>query len=275
VNINCDGYSQAGRDVAYRVYLFAGETVSLDLDVTDNDLSLGLLWSGAAAPVPCSSMTLIECSDGDGTVEESITHAVMSTGWYYILIDSYYTTGTGYGPYTLDIRITDAAPGECWGGNPSACTSDESVMFDWNPGTIAWPMTRVTSGTITGMEYIYTSIANQGTATTTFDLPCDDTWYLWGLTWIPSNTLANFYFTVDSQTEIDWNMSGAPAQTWTWDQANGAMTPIWSSTLLAGSHSIRIRGGASNGSAATSHPALGYVVFTNDPAYTPPDPGSL
>jgi hypothetical protein len=275
VNLNCAGYNQPGRDVVYRVYLFAGETIQLGLTHPADDLSLGLLRAGSATDVPCSSMTLVACDDESGTAAESITHVATATGWYYILVDSYYTTNSGYGPYTLTFKLSNPAPGKCYGGNPAACTGNQSIAFDWNPGTITAPMVRTTSGTYTSMEYIYTTIANQGTALANFTLPCDDTWYLWGLTWIPSNTLANFYFTVDSQAEVNWNMAGAPPQIWTWDQANGSTTPVWSSALVAGNHTLRIRGGASTGGGTTQHPALGYVIFTNDPAFTPPNPGDL
>jgi hypothetical protein len=150
--------------------------------------------------------------------------------------------------------------------------------FDWSDATaITTPMVSATSTTVPGMVYIYTSIADSGTATHAFDLPCDDTWYLWGLRWKPSDALATFRFQVDGAptTPITWDVSNDNDGEWGWDQANGATSAVWSSTLTAGAHTLTILGGASMGSSTYLHPALGFVIFTNDPAYVPPDPLTL
>jgi hypothetical protein len=274
INVACGATTQPGHDLAYRVYLFAGEILNVAMDPTANDdLSVFAFFDPAAAIPSCSTATLLACDDNGGAgVTENLTIVADGEGWYEIVVDTRTHGPAGEGPFTLSLSIHNPVAGQCYDDAVTPCT-DQAALFDWSDATaITAPMTSVTSATIGGMVYIYTSVANGGTATHAFDIPCDGTWYLWGLRWKPSDTLATFRFQVDGQpnTPITWNMAGGANSAWGWDQANGATTPVWSSALTAGPHVLTILGGTSTGAAMNQHPALGYVIFTNNPAFVPP-----
>jgi hypothetical protein len=276
LNLECEGWNQWGRDRAYKVYLFAGETIDVLMD-PDTDLSLFLFHPTDTSPNLCDGTTELGCSDGFGLSDESITHTASEDGWYYIMVDSY-DSGV-FGTYDLYVSITDPVEGQCYGGGIVEPCINQFLHFDWEepPAIIGSPMVSVESTLIPDMYYIYTSAWYDGTAARAFDIPCDDTWYLWGLRWKPDNDLATFRFQVDGDpaTPIVWDVSGGSDWEWDWDQANGAMLPIWSDFLTTGTHTLTVHGGASDGGALEDHPALGFIIFTNDPAFTPPDPATL
>jgi hypothetical protein len=275
-DINCDGWDQPGRDRAYRMYLFAGETVNLLMD-PNTDLSLFVFHPTGTSTNLCDATTEIDCSDNLNLADESITFTAVEDGWYYIVVDSWHVDA--HGTYDLYINITNPVEGQCYGGGVVEPCVNQFLYFDWEepPAEVNWPMVDNTSSVIPGMVYIYTTIENDGDANNDFDIPCDDTWYMWGLRWKPSDALATFRFQVDGNpiAPITWDISGGTDYDWDWDQANGAMIPVWSEFLTTGTHTLSIHGGASDGGNMADHPALGFVIFTNDPAFVPPDPGTL
>jgi hypothetical protein len=273
INVSCGTTAQPGHDVAYRVYLFSGEILDVAMDPTaSDDMSVFAFYDAATTP-SCSTTTAVACDDGGGGgATENLTVVADADGWYEIVVDSRNTGGSGQGPFTLSLSIDNPVEGECYDGAVTLCT-DQTVVFDWNDASsITAPMVSVVSGVVPGMAYIYTSVPNDGTATHAFDIPCDGTWYMWGLRWKPSDTLATFRFQVDGAptTPITWSMSGGFDITWAWDQANGETTSVWSSALTAGTHTLTILGGASTEGSTWYHPVLGYVIITNDAAFAPP-----
>jgi hypothetical protein len=115
-------------------------------------------------------------------------------------------------------------------------------------------------------------VADSGHAYHTFEIPCADTWYIWGQDWVPglSSTPPNtFGFSVDGEPEITWDL-GFGISDWQWDQANDTdvATP-WSRLLHPGMHVLHVTGGESNGEGMYDHPALGTIVVTNNASYTP------
>jgi hypothetical protein len=278
VNFTCDGWPQPGRDLVFKLYLFAGETIDVDLDHWGDDLSVHLLQPDPMSSTDaCNDMNLIACDDTDGGwANDTFTHTVTEDGWYYIVVDAWQPTV--YGAFQLDVDILNPVVGQCYGGTITPCVN-QYLYFDWEepPATITAPMVVMASSVISGMYYIYTSAQDDGTAERDFDIPCDDTWYMWGLRWKPSDDLATFRFRVDGNplAPITWDVSGGTDWEWDWDQANGAMTAVWSELLTTGTHTLTVLGGESDGGAVADHPALGFIIFTNDPAFVPPDPATL
>ncbi|MBW2276680.1 MAG: pre-peptidase C-terminal domain-containing protein, partial [Deltaproteobacteria bacterium] len=273
-NFNCDSWDQPGRDRAYRVYLFAGENVDVLMD-PDTDLSLFVFHPSDTSINLCDATTEIDCSDNNNLADETINFTAPEDGWYYIVADSW-QAGI-HGTYDLYINITNPVEGQCYGGGVIVPCTNQFTYFDWSDGAISPPMVAATSTVITDMVYIFTTVQDNGMAGHTFDIPCDDTWYMWGLRWKPDNDLATFRFQVDGNpvAPIVWDLSGGPDNTWDWDQANGSLTAVWSSFLTTGTHALTVLGGESDGSSTWEHPALGFVIFTNDPAFVPPDPNTL
>jgi hypothetical protein len=223
-------------------------------------------------------MNLEACADANGGwADDDLIHTVDSSGWYYIVVDSWHSDV--YGPYTLNVDIVNPVAEECYGGDISDnCTDPEWIYFDWSDAdSVDSPMVTNTSTDVPGMVYIYTVTAFNGVATHTFELPCDDVWYMWGLRWKPNDSLATFRFQVDDEpiTAIWWDVSGGPDGEWDWDQANDSSDADWSATLDGGSHELTVLGGSSSGSEVWEHPALGFIIFTNDEAFVPPDPTTL
>jgi hypothetical protein len=277
INVACGGVNQPGHDLMYRVYLFAGEVLDVTMDPTDvgDDLSVSAFFDPSATVPTCSTTTLLDCDDSGGNgAPEYLTIVAVDEGWYEIVVDANAHDNGGQGLFTLSLSIDNPVAGECYDGAVTPC-EDQAVLFDWAGAAIAAPMVTNVSGTVDGMTYIYTSIAFSGTAIQTFDIPCDGgTWYMWGLRWKPSDALASFQFQVDGlpTTPIVWDISGGADWNWAWDQANGdgSMTPVWSSPLTVGTHTLTILGGASNGVDYWNHPTMGYIIITNDPAFAPP-----
>jgi hypothetical protein len=93
----CTGYSQAGPDVAYYVFLGSGQhiTVSLTPDAS-LDASISLLGPGApscnAVPVTC----LAGSDSGAFGQAETFGYTTATSGAYYIIVDSYYRYGSDF-----------------------------------------------------------------------------------------------------------------------------------------------------------------------------------
>ncbi|MBW2278840.1 MAG: hypothetical protein JRF63_15210, partial [Deltaproteobacteria bacterium] len=90
-------------------------------------------------------------------------------------------------------------------------------------------------------------------------------------------SLATFRFQVDDDpiTAIWWDVSGGTDQEWDWDLANGSPEPVWERALDGGTHELTLLGGSSNGAGILEHPALGFIILTNDDSFVPPDPSTL
>jgi hypothetical protein len=71
-------------------------------------------------------------------------------------------------------------------------------------------------------------------------------------------------------------MTGGDDMVWAWDQANDheSEDTIWARALDAGAHELFVQGGSAGGSSDLA-PRLGFIIFTNDPSFTPPPPNTL
>jgi len=188
-------------------------------------------------------------------------------------------SASGQGAFTLDMTISNPQSGICYDGSTvSSCTSNHGLYFHWDDADIvADPMFNHDSGSYIGMDWLHTHTAYQGYAIHSFDLPCLDTWYVWGLTQSTS-TGHSFGLTMDL---IDWDNPGiwdiddsTPIPTtssYSWTRVNNSPGSPWTWDLGPGTHALSIFGDTFDG----SYPFLAYVYITNDGSFTPPDPNTL
>jgi hypothetical protein len=271
LNVECLGYPMAGQDLAYRVYLAVGETLNVFLDA-GCDLELEIFGPTSMSLEPCGESNLVTCGISGGTYEV-LSWTATEAGYHYVVVESYYTDYTSC-PFDLHLSIPNHDTDLCYGtGLEYWCTSNHEITFDWSDAESIVPnMTSNTSTVIPGMVYIFTTVADSGHAYHTFDIPCGDTWYIWGRDWVPglsSDPPNTFGFSVDGEAEIIWDL-GTGFSSWDWDQANDVdISTPWSRTLHTGMHVLHVTGGESLGEEIADHPALGTIVITNNASYTP------
>lgn len=82
----CTGYSSAGKDLVYKIYLDLGETFSASMQGT-HDAALWLVTDCADAVNTCVVGADETVSEG----YETITYAAAAAGWYYMIVDGYGT----------------------------------------------------------------------------------------------------------------------------------------------------------------------------------------
>jgi len=154
--------------------------------------------------------------------------------------------------------------------NP-ACTENHQIWFDWSEADITEPMQ---TGVVEGdppMTYIYTTEHDEGLAVAHFELPCEDSWRVWGFgradegIGVPDALFAR----VNDGPEQEWEIQGTMLGNWAWNQGQSQDLGIWEPTLVAGAHTFTVRGGEASGFPLYQHPELGTIVFTNDAEWTP------
>jgi len=156
-------------------------------------------------------------------------------------------------------------------GTADSCTETHELFLLWPDADITEPMA-MDQNLDPALFYIYTAQDDEGTAAISFDLPCDDTWYVWGIAQTgfgtPLTVPNTFYASLDGAAEFLWELEVDPfASDWVWNPGGTDGTP-WAPALVAGPHTLTIRGGEQDWIADL--PKLGPVVFVNDPAWTPP-----
>lgn len=117
VNVPCNGRKQPGKDVAFRLYLFAGETLDVSITPQNKDLSLLLFAESRRdeGQALCSEDTLVACSDNYNVVQESVLYEAQEDGWYFIVVDASVPFVSGAGAYHGEAKIIDPRPGVCYG----------------------------------------------------------------------------------------------------------------------------------------------------------------
>jgi hypothetical protein len=156
-------------------------------------------------------------------------------------------------------------------GPAGPCTELHEILLGWPDATVVEPMAMGESDD-PALFYIYTTEDDEGTAAVSFDLPCDDTWYVWGIAQTGFGTALTvpntFNASLDGAAEFVWDLEVDPfASEWRWNPGGTGGTP-WAPPLMAGTHALAIRGGEQDWFADL--PRLGPVVFVNDPAWIPP-----
>ncbi|MBW2260426.1 MAG: hypothetical protein JRG91_00515 [Deltaproteobacteria bacterium] len=134
-------------------------------------------------------------------------------------------------------------------------------------------------------EYIGTFIENvatsDGQAAIDIEIPCEDTYVLWGLVWWESGSEDSFYWSWDAipSDRPVWDVmqqcGTSIARDWYWDQVTYRTDTGFCDTpeedpalmdLTAGTHTFYLTG-------RERLSAVAEFILTNDLGYTPPDPG--
>ncbi|MEB2321994.1 MAG: hypothetical protein OZ921_05730, partial [Sorangiineae bacterium] len=105
--VNACGCSAYGSDNTYRIYLFAGETLTVSVTASGFDPGLGWFFLGASAGgASCGTQLSGGCSD-DGAGH---AYTAAQTGWYTLVVGatSYQKPG---GTYRLDLTLDDCVCG--------------------------------------------------------------------------------------------------------------------------------------------------------------------
>jgi hypothetical protein len=103
---DCTGYSDAGADAIYKIYLTAGEIFNVTEDGT-HDMSLYLVTDCADIIGTCVAGSDNCCSGA----QEIVSYAAEADGWYYLIVDGY----NGCGEVTVTITDPIATDPETWG----------------------------------------------------------------------------------------------------------------------------------------------------------------
>jgi hypothetical protein len=182
------------------------------------------------------------------------------------------TNGTHYAYF---VRCQDATGNANWDdmplyfsvGVPGQSPTLYAQYFEAESGTIASPMNRVAGDSqASGGQYIRSVHRDDGTATYSVTVPNAGTYFLWGRVSSPSSTVDSFFVSFDGGPEDVWQSSWP--RTWEWARvsgqadgsaATGGFRPF---NLTAGTHILKIRGGAANS-------FLDTMVLTNDSTFVP------
>ncbi len=118
LDVSCNGRGQPGKDVAFWIYLFAGETLEVSMMPEKRDLSLLLFAESlrSAGEPLCSETTLVTCSDNSQNAEETVVYEAKEDGAYFIVVDASVPFFLGAGDFSAEARIIDPKPGACYGG---------------------------------------------------------------------------------------------------------------------------------------------------------------
>jgi hypothetical protein len=83
--------NNAGSDNAYRLYLWAGEELSVTMSPTKGGFTprIGWYFVGASWTVPPGSCgTKLSCADATGSAPFTSSHSAAQTGWYVVVVGS-------------------------------------------------------------------------------------------------------------------------------------------------------------------------------------------
>lgn len=95
----CTGYTSAGPDATYKIYLLADEIFTVALSST-HDASLWLVTDCAAAAATC-----VAGNDLYPGGAETFSYAAAADGWYYLLVDGY--SGCSMTTITIDAPVAN------------------------------------------------------------------------------------------------------------------------------------------------------------------------
>jgi len=153
------------------------------------------------------------------------------------------------------------------------CIDTQQIPIDWSEATIVDPMHVEESTQIENMFYILTWEAYAGSAVATFEVPCHDTWYVWGAGFVMANEMAapnDFTVRVDGGDELTWLLTGENEWLWNLFSPEGDESPFEFEMASGPGHTFTVYGGDSTTMGPNLiAPALGDVVLVNDPEWTP------
>jgi len=103
----CTGYTSAGLDATYKIYLQEGESFTVSM-LSAHDSAIWLVTDCANAAATC-------VAGADETVAnqvETLAYSAAAAGWYYLIVDGY--SGCGNATITIDAPV--ANENYQWGG---------------------------------------------------------------------------------------------------------------------------------------------------------------
>ena len=154
------------------------------------------------------------------------------------------------------------------------CPGLQEIWIDWAEAAVEAPMEVRESEQIPGMSYLITTEEYAGSATASFEVPCADTWYVWGAGIVQTSGAGapnDFTIQVDDGEEMTWLLGGE--NEWIWNQGGPEGESPWELAFGAGDAvELVVYGGGSMtmGGDYVVAPALGHVVLVNDSAWEPP-----
>lgn len=214
----------------------------------------------------------MRAGSGSGLHPEMIEWQAAAEGWYHLVVDAYQEELVG--SYDLQLEIIDPAPGECYGPAPPACDGSHVIEFEWSDAEVMWdPMVTTTSAMVPGMEYVYTTTADEGVAAHSFEVPCSGTWYLWGLAYTVTSSPCGdipdtFTAAIDYGDQFTWSLAPG-ADDWVWYSAPGGGAEPQAVQLEAGTRWLRLWGDEACGDDHTRHANLGTIRLADSAGYAP------
>ncbi|MDO9693428.1 MAG: hypothetical protein Q7W56_01710 [Candidatus Latescibacteria bacterium] len=103
----CTGYTSAGIDATYKIYLQVGENFTVSVQGT-HDSAIWLVTDCANAAATC----VAGADDTVGGQIETFSYAAAASGWYYLIVDGY--SGCGLATVTIDAPVANEY--QQWGG---------------------------------------------------------------------------------------------------------------------------------------------------------------
>ena len=97
---SCTGYTSAGNDVVYKIYLALGETFMAS-ESGAHDSALWLVTDCANTAGTC----VAGADDTFSGDVETISYIATAAGWYYLIVDAYGTDGCGLATVIIDAPV--------------------------------------------------------------------------------------------------------------------------------------------------------------------------
>ncbi|MDO9170380.1 MAG: choice-of-anchor J domain-containing protein [bacterium] len=98
----CTGYTSAGNDVVYKIYLAAGESF-IATETGEHDSALWLVTDCANTAGTC----VAGADDTFGGDTEVLSYAAASAGWYYLIVDAYGTGACSLTTVTIEAPVSN------------------------------------------------------------------------------------------------------------------------------------------------------------------------
>ncbi|HWR50110.1 MAG TPA: hypothetical protein VN428_03330 [Bryobacteraceae bacterium] len=173
------------------------------------------------------------------------------------------------GVYILRLSASDTQLSSISDVVISVVTSSASIANAYAASSSAALASPMAIGSLNGVAYISTGVAESGTATFTVNAPASGTYVIWGKVSSPSSSADSFYVSVNAGAEDVYDVAeGLWSSAWQWSKVNGRAggtpntIPQREFSLSAGTNRIVFRGREAN-------TLLNQILVTNDLTFVP------